>query len=224
MFRLQNELTDPYQGSSVGILVVNNVVNMPSHQELDEKKRLLEDTLREKYGGLTRSALKTIHPMDVYVAYYKKFGYSYHVLPQLESILKGKSIPSISALVTSMFMAELKNMMLTAGHDLDRLVFPIRLHATSGLEAYVGIGGKYLTTVAGDIAITDQKGMISSILRGPDRRTRIGPKTTSALFSVYAPPQIDGSLIYNHLDDIELYLGTFSTQASTTVKQVFTTR
>ena len=58
--------------------------------------------------------------IQAYAAYYERFNKTYHVQLQLESVaLKGKSIPRVSALVEAMFMAELENLLLTAGHDLD---------------------------------------------------------------------------------------------------------
>lgn len=42
---------------------------------------------------------------DAYILYYKKFGYTYHVLPQLESVIKGKTIPFGLPLVEAMFIA-----------------------------------------------------------------------------------------------------------------------
>jgi hypothetical protein len=45
---------------------------------------------------------------------------------ELESVArKGKSIPSRAALVEAMFIAELENLILTAGNDLDVVVPPV---------------------------------------------------------------------------------------------------
>lgn len=78
------------------------------------------------------------HPvLQAYNTYYCRFKKSYQVQLQLESIAwKGKSIPSVSALVEAMFMAEMKNMLLTAGHDLDVLQLPLTLDVSKGTESY----------------------------------------------------------------------------------------
>ncbi|GAI35107.1 unnamed protein product, partial [marine sediment metagenome] len=63
-----------------------------------------------------------------------------HVLLQLESIVfKNKSIPKVASLVEAMFMAEIKNLLLTAGHDLDAIDLPIKLDVSSGGEKYIQI-------------------------------------------------------------------------------------
>ena len=65
--------------------------------------------------------------MREYINYYKRFKKTYHVLLQLESINKNKSIPRVDAPVQAMFMAELNSFLLTAGHDLNRIQSPIKI-------------------------------------------------------------------------------------------------
>lgn len=43
-----------------------------------------------------------------------------------------KSYPTVSLLVEAMFMAEMKNLLLTAGHDLDTIDLPIKLDIAKG--------------------------------------------------------------------------------------------
>ena len=122
-----------FPGAHAGVLVMQDVHNPASHAGLERCKEALMGELRARYGGLDRSQLQALPGLQVYDAYYKRFKKTYHVQLQLESIVfKGKSIPSVAALVEAMFMAEIKNMLLTAGHDLDTLQLPIRLDVTRG--------------------------------------------------------------------------------------------
>ncbi len=67
------------------------------------------------------AALPGWGPLPAYASYYRAFDKTYHVLGQLKSVaVKGKAIPSVAALVEAMFIAELHNGLLTAGHDLAR--------------------------------------------------------------------------------------------------------
>ncbi len=95
------------------------------------------------------------HPiLQAYDAYYRQFKKTYHVQLQLESILfKGKSIPSVAALVEAMFMAEVDSLLLTAGHDLDTLHLPLTLDAAQGAETYTLFRGEPQTPKAGDMMI-----------------------------------------------------------------------
>jgi DNA/RNA-binding domain of Phe-tRNA-synthetase-like protein len=206
-------------GMTLGILAVGNVGGGDGGS-LRQKKLELEEALREKFGYMTRAELKSQHPMDVYAAYYRKFGYTYHILPQLESVAQGKEIPDVLPPVTAMFMAELKNMLLTAAHDLDKLVPPLRLVRSTGNERMPTLSGKDVLTVRDDFMITDRVGVISAILRGCDARTAISETTNNVLYTVYAPPGIDGSLVIRHLDDIEDYISLFSAAPVTLLKQI----
>lgn len=218
MFQIQSKLNE--QNCLLGVLIMVSVDNLSNCRLLQNKKDSIENGIRAKYDSVSRKALKEIYPLDVYSTYYKKFGYTYHVLPQVESIVRGKSIPSINPLVEAMFMVELKNMLLTAGHDLEKVEPPLSLEISSGENSYTGMNGKDINTVEDDFMVKDNQSVISSILRGPDRRTCITEGTSQVLFTVYAPEGIKENTVYNHLDDIESYVRIFSPKADTRMKKV----
>ena len=111
-----------YPGAQIGLLEISCVDNSQPAPALDEEKRILEQRLREKYTGFSRSDFLELPVMQTYHHYYRKFGYTYHVLLQLESVaLKGKSLPHVSPLVDANFAAELDTLILTAGHDVAQL-------------------------------------------------------------------------------------------------------
>ncbi|MHB0980055.1 MAG: hypothetical protein ACYC5Q_08315 [Thermoleophilia bacterium] len=90
--------------------------------------------LRSRYAGLDRPALRSLHPLSDYDAYFRRFGKSYHVQP------------------------------------------PLRLEAARGTESFMRLDGTEQHPKIGDMFITDAEGIISCVLNGPDRRTRITPE------------------------------------------------
>src|SRR4030095_13729432 len=118
------------------VLVMRDVTTPAQYSVLEQRKAELEEQLRAQFVGQDRAALSSHPILQAYNNHYRRFKKSYHVQLQLESILwKGKSIPSVSALVEAMFMAEMKNMLLTAGHDLDVLSLPLTLDVSKGTES-----------------------------------------------------------------------------------------
>jgi DNA/RNA-binding domain of Phe-tRNA-synthetase-like protein len=206
------------RGVTLGVLAVENAAGGAGRLEV--YKRGLEAELRERYGQLDRAAFKAAHPMDVYVAYYKKYGYTYHVLPQLESVARGKDIPDVLPAVEAMFMAELKNMMLTAAHDTDKLAPPLRLEVSAGSEVMPSLSGKDVPTVPGDFMVTDREGVISAVLRGCDARTAVTEATTNVVYTAYAPEGIEPELVLRHLDDIEAYVRAFAEAPIIVLKEI----
>jgi len=204
MFTVSEAWKTTYPGAAVGVLAMRDVANPRRHAALDERKAALEDQLRSRFAGYDRAALKALPTIQAYNAYYKRFKKTYHVQLQLESVvLKGRSLPGVAALVEAMFMAELKNLLLTAGHDLDALQMPVGIYVAEGSERYIRLNGQEQTLKAGDMMIADAQGVISSVLYGPDQRTRIRPETRRVLFTVYAPPGIGEQAVYDHLQDIQ---------------------
>ncbi len=203
-----------YPGAAVGVLALGNVRNPASEAELERQKGALEAALREAYGDYGRAQLRALPAIAPYVAYYKRFKKTYHVLQQLESVAqKGKPIPRTAALVEAMFMAELKNQLLTAGHDLDLLQEPVGVTVARGDEIYTGIGGRESGTKAGDMMITDAVGILSSIVYGPDERTKIRAGTKRVIFTVYAPAGIERGALAGHLNDLKTYVQVISPEA-----------
>jgi DNA/RNA-binding domain of Phe-tRNA-synthetase-like protein len=195
--------TTAYPGAAAGLLVMEKVANPSSHRELAQCKVELEARLRERYGQRTRAELVALPTLQAYAAYYGRFKKTYHVQLQLESVaLKGKSVPSRAALVEAMFMAELENQLLTAGHDAGEVAGPVRVDVASDGESYVAFNGQSQALKAGDMVMRDAHGVISSVLNGPDQRTRIQPETDRVIFAVYAPAGIGAAGVAAHLDAI----------------------
>jgi len=117
--------------------------------------------------------------------------------------LKGRPLPSAAALVEAMFMAEMRSLLLTAGHDLDALRGQPSVEVATGGESYTTLGGQQQRLKAGDMFIRDQEGVLSSVLYGPDSRTRLTSGTTSVLFTVYVPAGIEAALVDEHLAGIK---------------------
>ena len=211
-----------YPGAAVGILAMRGVSNPDRHSTLDERKEELEHQLRSKFSGYDRAALKALPTIQAYNNYYKLFKKTYHVQLQLESVVnKGKSIPHVAALVEAMFMAELKNLLLTAGHDGDALQVPLRIDVADGSEIYTRINGNAQTLKTGDMMIADTQGVISCVLYGPDFRARITSKTKRVAFTVYAPPGIGEKAVYDHLEDIHSNVSIVAPEAVVELLNVY---
>jgi DNA/RNA-binding domain of Phe-tRNA-synthetase-like protein len=222
MFTVADAWKAPYPETHAGILVMRDVHNPPAHPELENRKKELEAQLRDRYSGQDRKAIETIPAIMAYNAYYKQFKKTYPVQAQLESILfRDRSIPSVAALVEAMFMAEVKNLLLTAGHDFDVLQLPVTLDVASGNEQYTLLRGQEQTLKAGDMFMADQTGVISSIIYGPDQRTQITAATSNVLFAVYTPAGISSDTVQAHLQDIRDYVLVVSPDARVEALQVF---
>ena len=221
MFNVTDAWRKAFPGAAVGVLAMQNVANPEHHAGLEERKEAMQAELRTRYAGYNREALSSLPVLRAYSAYLKPFKKTYHVAMQLESVvLKGKSIPSVAALVEAMFMAELEGQLLTAGHDLDSLVLPVTLDVSTGVEQYELMRGQMQQLKAGDMLISDAQGILSSIVYGPDKRTQITPTTQRVFFTVYAPAGIGEQLVAAHLRRIEDNVRIIAPAAETILTQI----
>ncbi len=193
-----------YPDVCFGVLAMEGIDNTGKCPALEERKDALEQSLRRLHAGKSRKEIGAEHPFASYGRYYKAFGKSYHVLFQVETVaLKEKPIFSPSPLVAAMFMAELRNGLLTAGHDFDRIEPPLLLDVAKGGETYTSLGGTQRTLPPEDMYFSDRNGILSSIIYGPDDDSAITAATSRALFTVYGAPSISAGEVRAHLEEIE---------------------
>ena len=222
MIRVSESWKATYPGATAGILMMRGAANPERHPALEARKAELELQLRARFAGQDASVLKRLERIQPYVAYYKRFGKSYHVQMQLESVaLRGKDIPSVAALVEAMFLAELQNLLLTAGHDLAAVRLPVTIDAATGTERFVRLDGQEQQMKPRDMMMTDELGVISSVIYGPDQRTRITRETKDVLFMVYAPAGIGEETVRAHLEDVRANVLLVAPEARVETMEVF---
>lgn len=222
MFEVTDAWKAAYPEAHAGVLVMRSASNPAHDPALERRKAVLEEQVRAQFSGQDRAAIASHPVLQAYAEYYRRFKKTYHIQLQLESIvLKGKSIPSVAALVESMFMAEMQDLLLTAGHDLDVVQLPLTLDVASGTERYTLLRGDEQTLKAEDMMISDRQGIVSSIIYGPDQRTQITSNTRNVVFTVYAPPGIDEQTVVEHLEHIKENVLVFAPQAQVELLKVY---
>src|SRR5262249_32598312 len=142
---------------------MEGVDNPPENAALAKHVLRVEAALRDRWAGATRADLSLLPEFEAYRGYYRRFDKTYPVQLQFESVvLKGKPLRSNGSLVLAMFAAELRNRLLTAGHDLATIEGSVLVDVAQGGERYVGLGGRELTLQAGDMHMRDGAGIIST--------------------------------------------------------------
>jgi DNA/RNA-binding domain of Phe-tRNA-synthetase-like protein len=204
-----------FPGAVAGALVMRGVHNPEQSAALERRKRRLEDDLRRAAGSGAGGG-EADRVLRAYTDYYRSHGNTYHVKAQWESVaVRGKPIPGRAALVEAMFMAELKNLILTAGHDFEAVARPVEVAVTRDDDRYVVLAGRERAAGPDDMMMVDRRGIISSVLQGPDRRTRITVETRAVLFAVYAPVGVGEGDVRRHLEDIRANVLLVAPEAKT---------
>jgi len=210
-----------HPGAVIGLLELSRVDNSRPSAALDDRKRKTEARLRERYQGFARPDFLSLPVMAAYARYYKRFGKTYHVQLQVESIvLKGKSLPNVSPLVDSNFVAEVDTLVLTAGHDVDKLHGHVSIDVSREGDELTQMDGTAKVILAGDMIMRDDKGICCSILYGQDNRSPISAQTSHVLYVAYAPPDVPAETVTAQLRAIEEHARLFSPLAVTEQQQL----
>lgn len=205
------EWKNTHAGCAIGILEISALNNAGSCAELNEKKRFIENKLREKYKGFSRADFMSAPVLAEYEKYYKSFEKTYHVQLQIESIvLKNKNLPNVSPLVDSNFVAEVQTFVLTAGHDVDKLDAPLLIDVSRDGDQITQMNGTTKPIRSGDMVMRDGGGISCTIIYGQDNRSPLSAQTKRALFVSYAPSGISYETVETQLKMIEENIRLFS--------------
>ena len=214
MITLDDSVRQTYPGFHFGALVVRGLDGNPDRPAMDSLVAAELAAIRAGYPAYERKTFVATEPVCHYVGFYKRFTKTYHVLLQLESVLlKDRGIPPVGVPVEAMFLAEVKNLLLTAGHDLDAVQGQLTVRVARGDESFIDMYGKEQRPTPGDLYLTDGVGIMSDVIYGADGRTRITDTTTTALFCVYGVAGITEDQIRGHLEDIQRYIAVGQPQA-----------
>lgn len=214
------EWRNMYPGAHIGLLELDGIQNSGTSAALETEKRAAEARLRQRYAAFTRPDLLALPVMAAYDRYYKQFKKTYHVLLQLESIvMKGKSLPQVSPLVDANFAAEVETLILTAGHDVARLVPPLLIDISRPGEELIQMSGERKALRPDDMVMRDVGDIACSIIYGQDNRSPVSTATTHVLYVAYAPPGIDPADVHTQLEAIERNVRLFAPHC-TRIQQV----
>jgi DNA/RNA-binding domain of Phe-tRNA-synthetase-like protein len=214
-----------HPGAQMGLLEISGVDNTEPSPALEREKRTIEARLREKYAGFSREDFLALPVMEAYHRYYRSFGYTYHVLLQLESVaLKGKSLPSVSPLVDANFAAELESLILTAGHDVAQLEAPIVIDVARNGDEITQMNGNRKHVPAGDMLMRDAQRVACAILRGQDNRSPISKATTHVLYVSYVPDGVTEEQVRAQLDAMEKLVRLFAPECIVEQSQIIYTQ
>jgi DNA/RNA-binding domain of Phe-tRNA-synthetase-like protein len=203
-----------HPGAAIGLLELSEVISVPASPALEQRKRETEKALRERYANFTRPDFLALPVMAAYNRYYRRFDKTYHVLQQVESlVLKGRDLPMVAPLVDANFVAEVDSLVLTAGHDADRLEGQILIDVAGIGEQMLQMNGSLKTLLAGDMLMRDSHGICCSILYGQDNVSALSPQSSHVLYVAYVPAGVSHEHVNTHLNSIRENILLFSPHA-----------
>jgi DNA/RNA-binding domain of Phe-tRNA-synthetase-like protein len=112
-----------------------------------------------------------------------------------------------------------ETLILTAGHDVAKLVEPVSIDASVQGDSQTLMNGSLKDIYAGDMVMRDGAGIgnagcvCCSIIYGQDHRSPISRETTHALYVAYAPPGVPAEDVERQLRAIEANVRLFAPAA-----------
>jgi len=216
-----------HPGAVIGLLELSGVDNTRHSPALNARKRQVEQRLRQAYAGYSRKDFLALPVLAAYARYYRQFDKTYHVLLQVESLaLRGRNLPDVSPLVDANYTAEVETLVLTAGHDVEKLAAPVVIDVSRAGDMLAQMSGLALMNVPkraiqpGDMVMRDREGICCTILYGQDNRSPITVETQHVLYVAYCPAGVPRDVVEAQLEQIEANVRLFAPQARLEQKKI----
>ncbi len=157
-----------------------------------------------------------IHRIQAFDEFFAANGFRSPLGQQFEMVRR-KGLPSGSALVQALLLAEMSTGLLMGAQDADAIQGELVYDLACTGEAFRGMRGT-VQCREGEIVLRDAEGIIASLFQGPDHRTRLAKVTKNVIFFVFAVPGIDRGQVSKGTDTI---VGLFETAASSIATQTY---
>ena len=204
---ISDEIIEKYPNTSFGLMSAYHLDSGPDQQAWEKLRDEEINAFRSSLPDFDRKKAALTQPLAGYMQYYKRFKKTYPVLLQMESVLlKQKDLHSASLAVEVMFLAEVKNGLLVAGHDLAELSGDYALKVAKGDEELMVVSGQCRKLKEGDIFMADGRRILSSVLEGQDFQSRLTENSSEAIYCVYGMEGVGPEQFEKFFQDLKRYI------------------
>ncbi len=200
MILIDQELRAEFPGLNVLLGHINGVKVEKEKPELEEFKKELIQTVKEKYSLET---LKDIPVLRSYRDFFWRVGIDpTKIRPAAEAlirrILRGNPIPKINSLVDVYNLASITSETAIAAFDLDKVKGNLFMRLANEREKFLGIGMKSPLVLKGkEIVISDDEKLVAIYPYRDADNTKITMSTKNVLFLICGVPGIDEKTLEN---------------------------
>lgn len=174
--QVTTRLLEKYPYAKFFAVLAHNFTNQKSNPHLEKEKEKIYKEIRKIKDA------KLIKRINEHKTFHEKFGRSYPIEFQVNSIREGKDIPTEFVLKDVLFINEMRHYCIISGHDVESLNGDLIFDLSMGTEHYIKINDKPQALKNGDIILKAQEKVITSLLYGPDSSTKITEKTKDCLY------------------------------------------
>lgn len=178
-----------YPSAPFALAVVSQCANRADPPGFDQYKRKLLRKMRKR-EKLADIAAR----IDLYDRFFQDFGYECPLPKHLKRTVHS-GFPKYDLLVDAHFMAEMCAGILVAVSDRDRFDGDLSLDLAKEGEAWMGMGGRPMSTKEGEVVLRDEREIVCVLCQGADEKTRVSERTRNVLFYAYSVPGVSGNCL-----------------------------
>ena len=199
MLVMSDEWKKAWPKARVGAMLLSRAASPMPKGMAAKSKEDLQQELRRRLSRIPADELAVKEPVKAYTDYCKRFNLPFDIRIALDSMLAAeKNRSNLHPIIEAVFCSSMNYLLPTSCHDRDLINKPVTLQTASAGQNIALSSGNRQELIAGDMIVTDSRGIVASAILGSDHRTRVRPDTQRPLILTLAPPGINPKLIYEH--------------------------
>jgi tryptophanyl-tRNA synthetase len=190
------KIRERYQTMKLGVLALGKADNKGS-KALRQDRGSVKHKIKKEYKNWEK-----LKPVKAYNKYFGRFDRPFPILEGLKAVLAGKDMPTISPLVDSMLLSELKHIVLMGMVDADRIDTVLTLDQAQEGETFIKSNGREASLRQGDVVLRDGSHIIYTYLEGLGQKAKVNRNTRNCICFGFFVPGIEEVHVKAALKDV----------------------
>jgi hypothetical protein len=136
-------------------------------------------------GGLHHLSQDVQRNLEAFESFFARYGQECPLRGQISKAAKAGFSSSIPAPILALLTLEASTGVLMGVQNMDAMCDCLELDVLPAPQSFLGLNGKIVNCLAGEVVVRDGLDIVASLLRGPDRRTAVTGSYVNLLFYVF---------------------------------------
>jgi hypothetical protein len=123
--------------------------------------------------------------LEAFESFFARYGQRCPLRSQISKAAEQGFSSSIPAPILALLALEASTGVLMGVQDMDAMCDYLELDVLPAPQSFLGMSGKTVNCLAGEVVVRDSLDIVASLLRGPDSRTAVSTSYVNLLFYVF---------------------------------------
>jgi hypothetical protein len=178
MCRTTPRLAEKFPGMKFGAVIA-------AHVDVQAFDRAVHEFAARISGDLQHLSQDVQRNLEAFENFFARYGQRCPLRSQITKAAKQGFSSKLPAPILALLALEASTGVLMGVQDMDAMCDYLELDVLPSPQSFLGMNGKTVNCLAGEVVVRDGLDIVASLLRGPDERTAVATRYVNLLFYVF---------------------------------------